>query len=278
MHRDRIEDLFAFMKERYQIFLNRTAGKPKPWTQDRILQKHKFTNCYREDDRVTRWIAKNWRTPHKNDPDLWFAMCVARYINWPDTLEELGYPVPWEPEDFIDCLHNRKADGKQVFTGAYIVHSLGPKIPYLADKVFTPLWKDRMSVRPQAVDSLASFFARLRLYQGMGSFMAGQVVADMKYVQPLEDADDWWEWAAMGPGSARGLNRVIGRPIKEHWSQESWLAAVNCIQDKLAPKLEKARMPRMHAQDLQNCLCEFDKYERVRLGEGRPRSLYPGLP
>jgi hypothetical protein len=26
--------------------------------------------------------------------------------------------------------------------------------------------------------------------------------------------------------------------------------------------------------DIQNCLCEFDKYERVRLGEGRPRSYY----
>ena len=36
-------------------------------------------------------------------------------------------------------------------------------------------------------------------------------------------------------------------------------------------------MPMIHAQDLQNCLCEFDKYERVRLNEGRPRSNYPGL-
>lgn len=32
----------------------------------------------------------------------------------------------------------------------------------------------------------------------------------------------------------------------------------------------------LDAQDLQNCLCEFDKYERVRMGQGRPRSRYPG--
>jgi len=37
-------------------------------------------------------------------------------------------------------------------------------------------------------------------------------------------------------------------------------------------------MPKIHMQDLQNCLCEFDKYERVRLGEGRPRNGYRGLP
>ena len=33
----------------------------------------------------------------------------------------------------------------------------------------------------------------------------------------------------------------------------------------------------LHAQDVENCLCEFDKYERTRLGEGRPRSLYAGM-
>lgn len=31
------------------------------------------------------------------------------------------------------------------------------------------------------------------------------------------------------------------------------------------------------AQDIQNCLCEFDKYERVRLGEGAPKQRYPGV-
>jgi hypothetical protein len=40
---------------------------------------------------------------------------------------------------------------------------------------------------------------------------------------------------------------------------------------------KKARMPQLHAQDLQNCLCEFDKYERVRLGEGRPKAKYNGV-
>jgi hypothetical protein len=30
----------------------------------------------------------------------------------------------------------------------------------------------------------------------------------------------------------------------------------------------------LHAQDLQNCLCEFDKYERARLGQGVPKQIY----
>ena len=46
---------------------------------------------------------------------------------------------------------------------------------------------------------------------------------------------------------------------------------------EMKPLLRRV-MPRMHAQDLQNCLCEFDKYERERLGEGHPKQRYPGLP
>ena len=33
-----------------------------------------------------------------DDRDLWFAMVIARFVNLPDTLAALGYPVPWDPE------------------------------------------------------------------------------------------------------------------------------------------------------------------------------------
>jgi 5-hmdU DNA kinase-like protein len=277
MHQNKVDDLFAFMKERYAIYQSRKKGDPKPWTKDPILQKYKFCNVYREDDRVTRWIAKNWRTPNKDNPDLWFAMCVARYVNLPYTLEMLGFPIPWKPEHFKQTLTDIKEQGHQVFTGAYIVHSLGPKIPYLANKVFTPMWVNRDIIRPKKSDTLERFFTRLRWYQGMGSFMAGQVVADMKYVKPLSKAKDWWTWAAVGPGSARGLNRVYGFPKERKIKQDEWLHAIQHLRGELEPRLADADMPEMHAQDMQSCLCEYDKMCRVRNGEGRPRSLYPGV-
>jgi hypothetical protein len=34
------------------------------------------------------------------------------------------------------------------------------------------------------------------------------------------------------------------------------------------------QLPRLELHDIQFQLCEFDKYERVRLGEGRPKSKY----
>src|SRR5215204_5436773 len=90
-----IKQLYPFAKERYAIYLKRQAGMPPPWTEDPILRDYRFTSVYREDDRVTAWIREQWRNPHNDDPDLWFAMCVARLFNQPVTLAAIGYPVPF---------------------------------------------------------------------------------------------------------------------------------------------------------------------------------------
>jgi hypothetical protein len=106
--------------------------------------------------------------------------------------------------------------------------------------------------------------------------MAGQIIADLKYVAPLDAAQDWWTFAASGPGSRRGLNRVIGRPYKKHWQEKNWRTELVKLQEKLAPYIKD--MPRMHAQDAQGCLCEYDKYMRVKNEEGTPRRKFNGEP
>jgi hypothetical protein len=43
--------------------------------------------------------------------------------------------------------------------------------------------------------------------EGLGPFYIGQIIADLKYVEPLKSAKDWWTYCVPGPGSQRGLNR-----------------------------------------------------------------------
>src|SRR4249919_3123124 len=93
--KDPVERLFAFIHERYMIYIRKEAEDKPPWTDDPILRDYRFCNIYREDDKVTVWIRENWRKPNSDDPDLWFAMCVARLFNLPTTLEAIGYPVPF---------------------------------------------------------------------------------------------------------------------------------------------------------------------------------------
>jgi alpha-glutamyl/putrescinyl thymine pyrophosphorylase clade 1 len=175
----RTKDLFDFIQKRYAILQRRREGLPKPWTQDPILQSYRFCNVYREDDIVTQWIKKNWRDPNTNDPDVWFAMAVARYVNWPDTLAEVGYPVPWDKrlssytmhEHFDNTLLMRQNAGEKVWTGAYMIHAGkgGSKISHIANEVLTPLWEGRDYIREAR--SCALLCQRLQEFNGVGSFM-----------------------------------------------------------------------------------------------------------
>jgi hypothetical protein len=276
----RHSDLFDFIKERHAIYTRRQQGIKKPWTYDHILQNYRFCNVYRELDTVTQWIAKNWRDPNTNDNNVWFAMAVARLVNWPDTMEALGYPVPWNPKHFITTLAGLKMAGAKVFTGAYMIPAdarYTSKAESIATAVLTPMWEKRNYIY-EATDCLAHFHHRLMKFNGMGSFLAGQVVCDAKYTTLLRDASDWETWACSGPGSRRGLNRVAGRPVNAPWKESDWFKTLTELKQVIDILVVDANMPAIHAQDLQNCLCEFDKYERVRLGEGKPRSRYPGKP
>lgn len=295
------QQIFLYwIKERESIRVSKEAGQPKPWTDDPILQSYRFCNVEREKDTVSVWIHKNWCEPYRDHPNLWFAMIVARLFNWPPTLEIIGVPICSKGEGFdfwktnaheMLKLHRDKR-GEKIFTGAYLVSTNGvsmDKIDYILDRVLTPIWERGRAPRmkgedvskfdnypvtekPVFADTLESYWKFLTQFDGLGSFMAGQVVADLKYTPMLERASDWWTWAPLGPGSIRGLNRFYGRPMGKPLRQEQGLKELQeqqkLIEEKLGWKLP--------VHNVQNCNCEFDKYLRVKNGEGRPRSTYPG--
>jgi hypothetical protein len=277
-----------FITLREHVRLQKQAGLPKPWTDDPILSQYRFCNIHREDDFQTLWIAQHWRGPNAGDPDIWFAMTVARLVNWHETLEEIGYPVPFKPLRFIKALQGRRERGEKAFSGAYIVSTNGhrmDKAEYLVEHVLAPLWRDRKKLALSVVNwrctysqSLEDIHTLLSRYNGLGSFMAAQVVADIRYVPMLHtEAADWWTFAASGPGSRRGLNRLMGYEVGSPWREVDWQRNAEGARGDVNKWLRTYNTGiKLHGQDFQNCLCEFDKYERTRLGEGRPRSKYDG--
>jgi alpha-glutamyl/putrescinyl thymine pyrophosphorylase clade 1 len=273
--------LLYWIREREAIRLRRAAGQSRSWTDDPILATWSFTNVRREYDYVTTWIRENWREPHAADQDLFFAMAVARLVNWPDSLAAIGFPLPWNRERFTAALQARMAEGHTTWGPAYNISNAGkrlPKVDVVAGEL-DALWARRKQLRPRAEDSLHTFYGRLRQMRGFDSFMAGQVVADTKYVEPLKSARDWWTFAAPGPGSEPGLNRVLGRPKDTPWRDEdAWRAALARLHEMITPDLAHIGVGRLCAQDLQHCLCEFNKYEKTRLGEGKPKRKFVPRP
>lgn len=270
-----IDKLLYWIKERQQIYIRKEAGDSQPWTTDPILGTYRFCNVYREQDKVTKWIAEFYR--RSEDQDLWFAIVVARLFNLPSTLEYIELPLPFHPEAIRDGLKELKKHGT-VFNAAYIVSTNGvrmDKIDYVVDVILAPLWKCRDWYRPTGKDTLQSFFDRLNTAQGMGKFMSAQVVADMKYANPLMFAEDWWSFAEPGPGSLRGMRRMLGLDVTDTKQDKHWKKNLSQLLEMVNVNFEgDPEIHLLHAQDLQNSLCEVDKYLRTLTGEGKPKQQY----
>jgi hypothetical protein len=223
----------------------------------------------REDDAVTRWFAKNWRHPkYWGEPNFIPAIMLGRTINWPPTLEHIGFPTKWDKDWMYSVLQGRKATGLKIYTGAYMVTQYGSRDP--KNVLVSTNANEYFTHPPAPQKTLADMWALLQTYPGMGPFMSGQVVADLKQTSVLKDATDWWDWATLGPGSTRGLNRMHGRSLNFNLGHDQGWAEMLELR-------EEAEYPYdLCLQDVQNTLCEFDKYMRVYLGQGVPRSRYDG--
>jgi len=270
-----VDQLFAFMKERQAIYERRKTGIPPPWTADEILREYRFCNIYRNNDRVTKWIHENWCAPNRENPDLWFAIVVSRLFNLPESLKVVGFPVPWNAADFYRKIKRHRDSGGKCFNAAYIVSTNGisiDKLSYVTHDILTPLWRNRETLRPRAGDTLMSWHLQLMMYNGMGNFIAGQVVADLKYFDlHLLHASDHATFVAPGPGSIRGLAIIQGRKIKQ---VDEFRFALARLNEKIAPMVKSARMPPVDYQDLQNSLCEFSKYMRAVNTGQMPKQKY----
>jgi hypothetical protein len=277
------ESFFRFINERHRIYLRKRSGENWPWTDDLILQQYKFTNVYRELDAVTIWIRKNIRVPYAKSPALWHMMLTARYINWPDTLTDLIKCGVWYKKDQFDwkaivkvmqARHNR---GFQVWTGAYTVSTNGravAKPKYILGHVLQAAWQKRALLVAAAHTSLEMFCRDAQTIDGIGGFMAYEAACDLRYCPGwLDRASDILTWANAGPGAKRGLNRLYDRPLKKGMKNEQAVAEMRHLL-ALAPLYLESHVPDLEMREIEHCLCEHDKYERVRLGQGAPRSLY----
>ncbi len=198
-----LQKFFYWINERHNIYLRKQAGEPKPWTEDTIMQDYKFCNVFRELDTTTIWIKENIRDRWADHPYLWFALCAARRINLIDTLKELDdLLVNWDAGHAQFILDTRKNDKLGIYNGAYMLTTGGRKVPKNEDtcwNILQPLWEKRDFITngiefysggrvPLSLEAVFDSFATGHV--GYSSFLAYEVVTDMRHTRYLKNAPD----------------------------------------------------------------------------------------
>lgn len=228
-------------------------------------------------DKVSQWLLKNWYLPNYNHSNMLVACTLARQLNNPDSLGEIGFPLSWKETVVEAKLNQRARNGLKNFSSAYMITGTlgGTKVEQIVRKVVTPISKVRM-LDVIDTNSLEKSVKALLPFAGFSTFIAGQVVADLRWAIKGNWSDKN-SWAAIGPGSRRGMNRLLNRDIDNPMRQEEfnkhldWYVSI-CIKN-LPGYITKS----LEQIDYQNTLCECDKYSRTLLGEGRPKQKYQGV-
>ena len=221
---EQVEKFFYWIEERHKIYQKKERGDEWPWTEDKILQKYKFTNPFRENDKTTVWFRNNIRDPYKKSSKVIMATVIFRWFNLIETgntLIENNLLEDWDSDRAYEVI---KPQSKWI-TGAYMIKS-----PTGLDKIkgisqcINNLWKDREELieRFESADNLHDMWFRLTGYSHLGGFLSYEVITDLRHTYLGWDAKDIYTWANAGPGAMRGLNRIWNRPLTFRPKKQPW--------------------------------------------------------
>lgn len=257
LNQKRLEEFCYWILERERVRHHKEEGHPKPWSFDPIFLKYHFCNVRREDDRGTKERRAVVRKYVEDVEALPYFYTLSNLLNYAPSLE-----VAILEEEWPSILQKHMDEGGKVFHTAYVVTTNGMSMPKL-DFVAMVAGNVLNSTIPNM--TCMGAFRSLLMVRGLGSFLASQIIADLKNDRFLAGATDFWFFSTMGPGSKKGLDLLYG-PSTTHGNYE------DRIRDLYLALPPDIRQLGLHMQDLQNCLCEFSKFVRYREnGPGRRR-------
>lgn len=264
-------DFWYFANERYALFENRLlTGIPVP-SADPIMNENRFTNTFRVTDRVSQRLLHIQQDGPQDPESLVLRTLLFKVFNkestWDAIVAELGepsWPGNWNATRLNALLADRLESGEKIFTGSYMM--VNPLTAgWVKHQYYTNLIETVMNhYLPTILESqsLEELTARLQAVPGIGAFLAYQYAIDLNYT-PLFNFSEG-DSVLAGHGAKRGLTRLFGN----NRMAEARIMELALERDH-GPLLMGKR--KMHLIDVQNVLCEYDKYMRTAQPEGKKR-------
>ena len=265
---------WRFAAERQRIFHHRAAGRPRPWTDDRILSRHKFTNVYRAADRVSQYLISDviYSGPQGAE-ELVFRILLFKIFNrietWRLLTERLGLPLRWEDYSFAtyDKVFSEAMDrGERIYSAAYIM----PNPPFGEARkhgnhlrLIESAMAGGLPVAIAGAADLRSVYEALLTLPSFGPFLAYQYAVDLAY-SPVVDADET-RFVVPGPGARDGIAKCftdtggLGPADVIIWMTET--SREHFERLGLDFRDLWGRWPTLI--DWQNVFCEVSKYTRI---------------
>jgi alpha-glutamyl/putrescinyl thymine pyrophosphorylase clade 1 len=272
------ESYWKFAVERQRVFEKRLAGDPQPWTNDPILNAHKFTNVFRAADRVSQFLIRNviYEPSASTDAEeVVFRILLFKLFNsipaW-EYLRDLFGSLTWKHFDatvYAQALTDAKNQGVKIWNAAYVQNqNYATHFPTKHERYLTlvnHMMSSNVTGKLQAARSYADAFKVLQSYPLHGkSFIPMQHLTDLNYSEVIDFNEN--DFIVAGPGALDGIRKCFGV-----YPTQAQAASViqECVdgQEEFFRHFDLQTVTlfgrRLHAIDCQNLFCETDKFARV---------------
>ena len=271
------ETYWRFAAERQAVFFRRVRGERPPWTDDRVLAIHKFTNAYRASDRVSQYLIRNviYRNDLPKSPgEVFFRILLFKLFNKIETWEllerELG-AITFKTYRFAAydaVLAGALQTGRRIYSAAYIMppgkFAFGRSAKHQNHLLLLErMMADQLAERLVETRTMQECFENLRAYPTIGDFLAYQFITDINYSELTNFSE--MDFVVPGPGARDGLRKCFVDP--GGLNEPELIQLMADLQEKEFERLEldfeSLWGRRLQLIDCQNLFCEVGKYARV---------------
>lgn len=288
--------------------------KPQPWTENAILRDSKFTNVYRELDRNSQWQIRNILLDDSLSPvNLIWKLMVFRFFNNPETFKRgvewrgwrNGIPdwKDYNEDDFVSFIEEVRKSGQNPYTNAYLINSMsapGKSRDWCYTRLVIPTLHKRI---PQLIsvvrnaDSPESIITYLKTVPAVADFIAHEFYQDFTYIPRYTDREFMRftqnDFTNVGPGASVGIRLIYPnlKTVREqkqaiYWlrdAAEEQLTKIGTLKgepmgylewDKESKEYKLTDKCNITLHQIEMWLCEFQKYWKMMIGEGKQRSKF----
>lgn len=287
---DRLTLFWQLITERMRIYWRRQEGQPPPWTHDTIMRNEFITNVYRELDPGTIHLVSKILAPEEDVLDKIFNVLIYRVMGSRSDMQDfIGYQYRegFDPQFLDERLHTMLQEtGKSPFgeayrTAAYTDQGSKDKITNVCS-LFGKMAERLPTIYAELsnAQTAEAAFRTLERTQGLGEFLAYQVMVDLLYPAPFDPILPFGQeqWAMAGPGARKGVWALLQLGRKPN----SLLEVMRWLRDNQQTEFERLGLEFPYLMDesgddpvqipislcnIQSCLCEYYKYVRIWNGE-----------